>query len=133
MVANFPVIGLILLFPALGVVYNVFLGYRDGRSAVNLVGPSVVFLAFICASIAFVRLLRMPPGSALQFSLWPWITAGSFHVDIAFRIDALSAVMALVVTGVGSLIHLYSAGYMAHDEDYARFFTYMNLFMFSML
>src|SRR5260370_41654642 len=75
----------------------------------------------------------MPPGGSLAFTLWPWISAGNFHVDIALRFDALSAVMTLVVSGVGAIIHLYSCGYMAHDEDYARYFAYMNLFALAML
>src|SRR5438045_3864866 len=124
MVVNFPPLVLILLFPALGVVFNIFFGRRSGRSAVNFVGTGVVFAAFAFALFAFIRLVSMPPSSALHLRLWPWIMAGRFHADIAFRIDALSAVMALVVSGVGALIHLYSCGYMAHDEDYARFFAY---------
>ena len=75
----------------------------------------------------------MPPGAALVGALWPWIEAGRFHVDIALRFDALAAVMTLVVSGVGALIHVYSVGYMADDGDYARFFTYMNLFVLAML
>ncbi len=62
-----------------------------------------------------------------------WITAGSFHADFAFAFDQLTLIMLLVVTGVGFLIHLYSAGYMAHEEGYWRFFAYLNLFMFFML
>ncbi len=65
--------------------------------------------------------------------LWGWIEAGNFHTDLGLRVDALSGVMVMIVTGVGALIHLYSVGYMAHDEDFARFFTYMNLFALSML
>jgi NADH-quinone oxidoreductase subunit L len=65
--------------------------------------------------------------------LWGWIEAGQFHADLGLRVDALSGVMVMIVTGVGALIHLYSVGYMAHDEDFARFFTYMNLFALSML
>jgi NADH-quinone oxidoreductase subunit L len=65
--------------------------------------------------------------------LWGWIEAGKFHAELGLRLDALSGVMVMIVTGVGALIHLYSVGYMAHDEDFARFFTYMNLFAFSML
>ena len=68
-----------------------------------------------------------------MFTLWPWIQAGRFHVEFALRADTLSGVMMLIVTGVGAFIHLYSVGYMAHDEDFARFFTYMNLFALSML
>ncbi len=132
MAANFP-LGLILLFPALGVVFNLFLGPRTSRGTVNAVGAGVIGAAFVAGAIAFLRLLAMPAGAALVSTLWPWIEAGSFRIDVALRFDALTAVMVLVVSGVGTLIHIYSAGYMAEDEDYARFFTYMNLFVLSML
>ncbi|MBV8508417.1 MAG: NADH-quinone oxidoreductase subunit L, partial [Alphaproteobacteria bacterium] len=75
----------------------------------------------------------MPRGAALTLNLWHWIQSGAFRVDVALHFDALTAVMALVVTGVGAFIHLYSDGYMAEDEDYGRFFAYMNLFALSML
>src|SRR5579863_6888548 len=133
MIQDFPALGLILLFPALGVVFNLFWGRRAGRSAVNFVACGVMFLAFAVTLWGTVALMGMPPGASLQCALWPWIAAGSFHVELGLRIDALSAVMTLVVTGVGAFIHLYSAGYMADDEDYARYFTYLNLFVFSML
>src|SRR6266478_4952163 len=94
MTIDFPPLALILFFPALGVVFNLFYGRTAGRGAVNFVGTSVIFLAFAIA---------------------------------------LSAVMTLVVSGVGAFIHLYSCGYMAHDEDYARYFAYMNLFALAML
>src|ERR1700730_15212132 len=133
MTAQFPALALILLFPALGFVFNVFFGQRAGRDAVNLAGPGVIFLAFAIALWGFVRLLAMPSGAALEETLWPWIIAGQFHTAIALRFDALSAVMTLIVSGVGAVIHLYSVGYMAHDKDYARYFAYMNLFALSML
>jgi len=126
-------LALILLFPALGVLFNLFCGARMGRRAVNVVGPGVMFLAFAAASWVFVRILALPRGDALTFTLWPWIEAGRFHVEFALRVDALSAVMVMIVTGIGAFIHLYSVGYMAHDDDFARFFTYMNLFALSML
>jgi NADH-quinone oxidoreductase subunit L len=130
---EFAALVLILLFPALGVLFNLFLGPRLGRGAVNVVGSGVMFLAFAVGIWAFADLLVLPRGSALNFKLWDWIYAGSFHVDVALRMDALSGVMVMVVTGVGAFIHLYSVGYMAHDEDFARYFTYLNLFAFSML
>ena len=133
MTREFPGLALILLFPLIGVVFNIFLGRRTGRATVNFVAPALIFLAFGVSLWAFALLLTMPRGAALTLTLWPWIEAGNFHVDIALRFDALTAVMALVVTGVGAFIHLYSDGYMADDEDYARFFAYMNLFAFSML
>jgi NADH-quinone oxidoreductase subunit L len=133
MTVQFPALALILLFPALGVVFNLFFGARSGRGAVNVVGPGVMFAAFGVATWAFLTLLRMPPGGVLVTHLWGWIEAGPFHADLGLRVDALSGVMVMIVTGVGALIHLYSVGYMAHDEDFARFFTYMNLFALSML
>jgi NADH-quinone oxidoreductase subunit L len=133
MTVAFPALALILVFPALGVVFNLFFGWRLGRGAVNLVGPGVMFAAFGVATWAFFTLLAMPPGGALAMPLWGWIEAGRFHTDLGLRVDALSGVMVMIVTGVGALIHLYSVGYMAHDEDFARFFTYMNLFALSML
>jgi NADH-quinone oxidoreductase subunit L len=133
MTQDFPALGLILLFPALGVIFNLFWGNRAGRSAVNFVAPAVIFIPFLVALWIFFTILRLPPGSSLTFGLWRWIESGSFHVELGLRADALSSIMLLVVTGVGAFIHVYSTGYMAHDEDYARFFTYMNLFAFSML
>jgi NADH-quinone oxidoreductase subunit L len=133
MTSEFLPLDLILLFPALGVIFNLFFGARAGREAVNWVGPGVIFLPFAIAIWATTKLLLMPAGSALSAPIWSWIYAGQFHVDFSLRLDALSAVMALVLSGVGAFIHLYSAGYMAHDEDYARFFTYMNLFVLAML
>jgi NADH-quinone oxidoreductase subunit L len=133
MTVEFPALALILLFPLLGVFFNMFLGDRWGRTAVNVVGPGVMFAAFGVATWAFVTLLAMPAGGALNMHLWGWIEAGHFHADLGLRVDALSGVMVMIVTGVGALIHLYSVGYMAHDEDFARFFTYMNLFALSML
>jgi NADH-quinone oxidoreductase subunit L len=70
---------------------------------------------------------------ALAQTLYTWIAAGPFHADVAFRIDALSAVMVLIVTGRRVPIHVYSVGYMGHDESCSRFFAYLNLFMFAML
>jgi NADH-quinone oxidoreductase subunit L len=118
------------LFPLLGVLFNIFLGQRLGRKAVNLVAPGTVLLSFIFAVRAFQNL---PEGGALVDNIWPWITSGTLHVDFALRVDQLSATMILIVTGIGFLIHVYSTGYMAHDEDVARYFAYLNLFTMSML
>src|SRR3984893_3610943 len=133
MTVEFPALTLILVFPALGVLFNLFVGQRSGRSAVSVVGPGVMFASFAVATWAFLKLLSMPAGSALTAHMWGWIEAGRFHAEFGLRVDALSGVMVMIVTGVGALIHLYSVGYMAHDEDFARFFTYMNLFALSML
>src|SRR5271154_251754 len=133
MTVEFPALSLILLFPLIGVVFNMFFGSRSGRGTVNVVGPGVMFAAFAVATWSFVTLLKLPPGGSLVAPLWGWIEGGPFHVEFGLRVDALSGVMVMIVTGVGSLIFLYSVGYMAEDEDFARFFTYMNLFALSML
>ncbi|MCS6925847.1 MAG: NADH-quinone oxidoreductase subunit L [Candidatus Binatia bacterium] len=120
----------IVLFPLLGVLFNIFAGPRVGRRAINLVSPGVVLLSFF---FSFAALLQLPPGGALVDTVYTWITAGRLQVDFALRVDPLSATMILIVTGVGFLIHVYSTGYMAHDEDVARYFAYLNLFTASML
>src|SRR5260370_30322087 len=103
------------------------------RGAVSGVGTGVMFASLAVATGAFERLRALQAGSALAVHMWGWIEAGRFHAEFGLRLDALSGVMVMIVTGVGALIHLYSVGYMAHDEDFARFFTYMNLFALSML
>ena len=120
--------------PLLGVALNALLGYRMGRRFVNIVGPGVVGLAFVAAAVAVWQLVGLPAGERIiNLKLFTWIPVRDFQVDVALLLDPLSAIMILVVTGVGFLIHVYSVGYMADDESYARYFTYLNLFMFSML
>src|SRR5262245_7981461 len=92
---------LILALPALGVLFNAFLGSRMGHRVVSVLAPGVVGAAFVTGCYAFIRLLNLPHGTVLTQHLWPWITAGTLQVDVALRFDALSAVMVLVVSGVG--------------------------------
>src|SRR6188768_1377362 len=93
-------------------------------------------ISFVIAVMQVLALAGMPPESRqINQTLFTWITAGDFSLDLALRLDALSAVMILVITGIGSLIHLYSTSYM-HEETgpgVARFFSYLNLFCFFML
>jgi NADH-quinone oxidoreductase subunit L len=124
---------LIPALPLVGVLFNLFLGKRAGKGAVSIVAPAVVGAAFAVAAWAFLQLLSLPAGSALTQTLYPWIHAGSLTVDVAFRLDALSGTMVMIITGVGFLIHVYSVGYMHDDERYARYFTYLNLFTLAML
>ena len=123
----------ILVFPLLGVLFHTFLGYRMGRRTVSVVGLGVVGIAFLITLLELSWLLAAEPGTAFVDSMFPWIVAGNLDVQATLRFDALSSVMAMIITGVGFLIHVYSAGYMSHDEDYARYFLYLNLFMLSML
>jgi NADH-quinone oxidoreductase subunit L len=123
----------ILIFPLLGVFFHAFVGERFGRRAVSWVAPGVVGASLLAALVAVAQLLQGEPGGARVDRIFPWIVAGHLEVWASLRLDALSATMVLVVTGVGFLIHVYSTGYMGRDEDYARYFLYLNLFTFSML
>ncbi len=125
---------LIPLLPLLGFLIN-GLGLKwMPRKLAGYLACTVVGAAFVVAAGAFLGLKSLPVDERTVVKvLFPWISAGSFHVNVAFQWDQLSAVMALVVTGVGFLIHVYSLGYMAHDPGYKRYFTYLNLFTFAML
>jgi NADH-quinone oxidoreductase subunit L len=103
-----------------------------------LVGPGTIGAAFACAVIAVLRLHALDgahTGAApvLHDVVYRWVGVGTLHADVAFRLDGISAVMVLVVTGIGFLIHVYSVGYMHGDPGFARFFTYLNLFVTAML
>ncbi len=133
---------LILLFPALGTLINAFFGRRLGPRRAAFVACSAVGLAFVVAVVMQIGLLALPLGSrSIDVLLWRWIDIGSLRVNFAFLIDELSVTMALVVTGVGFLIHVFAAEYMKLDDEhrplddarYARFFVYTNLFILMML
>ncbi len=125
---------LIPLLPLLGFLVNGLLIGRLPKSVISFVGCASIGLSFLLSVAAFFELQGMSAGSrAIEQILFTWIPAGTFHVDIAYLLDPLSAVMILVVTGVGFLIHVYSVGYMSHDPGYGRYFAYLNLFTFSML
>jgi NADH-quinone oxidoreductase subunit L len=131
-----PYIWLAIAFPLAGVLLNGLLGRRLGRGFVSLVGPGVVALAFLVGLFSALDLLAFPPARReVTVPLWDWITVGGLRVDVSLLADPLSVLMVLVVTGVGFLIHFYSVGYMDHESDrlYARFFTFLNLFIVSML
>jgi NADH-quinone oxidoreductase subunit L len=120
---------LIPFFPLAGTLVNALFGRLTGRSAHWIAVPALG-LSFLASCAVFARVLH---GETYVGQLFPWISAGSFTTAVAVQVDQLSAVMLLVVTGVGFLIHLYSAGYMHGDDGFARFFTYLNLFVFSMV
>ena len=120
---------LIPLFPLLGSVINAVGGRLIGERAHWIAVPALG-AAFLTSCAVFARVWA---GETYTGALFSWISAGTFQAPLTVQVDQLSAVMLLVVTGVGFLIHLYSAGYMHGDPGYARFFTYLNLFVFSMV
>ena len=104
------------------------------RKLVAFIAPAVVGAAFVVSLLCVLSLASRPAdGRTFVQVLFPWIQAGSLVVPAALQLDPLSSVMALVVTGVGFLIHVYSVGYMSHERAFARYFVYLNLFMFAML
>ena len=129
-------VSLIIGLPLLGFLINGIFGlfssaYRSKKTFIGVLSNLAVFLPFLFTVFLFLNFNS--ESEALFVHLYTWMEAGSFSVDIAYQIDQLSLIMGLVVTGVGSLIHLYSMGYMADDEGYWKFFAYMNLFIFAML
>src|SRR5215471_15151015 len=120
---------LIPFFPLVGAIINAVFGRAIGRRA-HWIGVPAVFLSFLAACTVFARVWH---GETWTGDLFPWIVAGTFETSVTAQVDQLSAIMLLVVTGVSFLIHLYSIGYMHDDAGYARFFAYLNLFVFSMV
>jgi NADH-quinone oxidoreductase subunit L len=130
------VLALIPLLPFGGFLINAFAGKRLSKSIAGGIACFVMIASFLVSASQVWALAGMPAESRqITQTLYTWITAGTFSLDLALRLDALSAVMILVVTGIGSLIHIYSTSYMHEetDADYARFFSYLNLFCFFML
>jgi len=121
--------------PLLGFVVNGTLSLTrpTAKRAVSIVGVGSLALAFAAAALAVAELARLHPTGPLVFRYWEWLPAGDLQVAFALQLDQLAAVMILVVTGVGALIHVFSVGYMHEDPGYARYFAYLNLFVFFML
>src|SRR5215831_4650257 len=124
-------LALIAALPLLGFLINGMVGARLPNRAVAAIGCGLPALAFALTLALFIE---MPGGdAAMSESLYTWVAIPDFTVDVTLYFDALAAVMCLVVTGIGTLIHIYSVGYMAHDKSFARYFAYLNLFLFFML
>ena len=131
----FEYVWLIPLFPLIGVVINGLFGKKiKNEKVIGGIASLAVFGSFLVSCGILLQLLSLP-GEERHFekTIFTWIQSGSFKADIGFLIDPLSAVMLMVVTGAGFLIHLYSIGYMHGEEGFYRYFTYLNLFVFSML
>ena len=131
-------VDLIWLAPALallGFVLNGTLALTrpNTKTLVSVIGAGVLLAAFAVAVVVFSNFRSLHPEDPVIYRYWSWIPVGTLQVDFAFQVDQLSLVMLLIVTGVGSLIHLFSIGYMKEDPGYARYFAYLNLFVFFML
>ena len=131
----FEYVWLIPLFPLIGVVINGLFGKKiKNETVIGGLGALMVFCSFLVSCGILIELLsKGAEERVFEKVLFTWIKAGTFKADIGFLIDPLSALMIMVVTGVGFLIHVYSIGYMHGEEGFYRYFTYLNLFTFSML
>ena len=125
----------ILLFPLAGFIFLSWYGNRISKILVGSIGCGVVGASFLTSLVALSNLLFLPAEERVGKVqvLNQWISSGNFKLDLAILVDPLSVFMFLIVTGVGFVIHIYSIGYMHDDPEYARFFSYLNLFIFSML
>jgi NADH-quinone oxidoreductase subunit L len=128
----------VLLLPLAGFVLQVFFGKsiadRFGKRACGALAVIPIAASFVIALLLTVYLAGLAPEGRLAISTWfDWIAIDTLRVPFELRVDTLSMTMALIVTGVGSLIHVYATGYMAEEKEYARFFTYLNLFIAFML
>jgi NADH-quinone oxidoreductase subunit L len=129
---------LIPLFPLIGAFINAVLGLRlqrrFGKGIVHSISIGAMVASFVVACVAFVTLLGLDSEHRfLQDTLWKAFSAGKVSVDLGFALDPLSMMMTLIITFIGTLIHVFSIGYMADEPSYWRFFAYLNLFIFSML
>jgi NADH-quinone oxidoreductase subunit L len=143
---DYALIAVILGMPLLGAIVNGIWGKRLGKPAVRVMALAAVGVSFAASVVAFGGLSALVRQAEeahvdthvkLYWTAWEWMHTtsgtGSVPIDVRFSIDALSGVMMLIVTGVGFLIHLYASSYMEKDKGYARFFSYLNLFIFAML
>jgi NADH-quinone oxidoreductase subunit L len=131
----FDLTPLVLLLPLLGFVIiaslRLFNAHKNNE-LITWIGCGSIALAFILALISFLTLINSTT-QADDVTIWNWVVSGKLSIDFGLRLDALSGVMLLVVTGVGFLIHVYSAGYMHDDPGYWRYFSFLNFFIFAMV
>lgn len=120
---------LVPLFPFLGFIINGLMGKKLSKQMVGMIGSGAVLASFVVSVLVFLNI----KDEAVVTNLFTWINIADFKVNFSFQADNLSVWMMLIVTGIGFLIHVYSTGYMHDDEGFYKFFTYLNLFIFSML
>jgi len=130
---NWPLF-LIPLFPLIGVIINAFFTRRAPEKLIGVIGSLAIGASFVVSVVAFLKLLQLPVDERLIINkVYSWLSSGDLDVPVAFMLDPLSAVMALVVSGVSFVIHIYSIGYMHGERGFRRYFVYLNLFVFAML
>lgn len=127
-------LGLILLLPLVGFLINGLFGHKLPAKTAGSIASAAIFGSFVVSLTQFLQLHGMEDHNrVIEQTVFQWMTAGDLSVPFVLRFDPLTAIMCLIITGIGFLIHVYSIGYMAHDRTPAKFFTYLNLFCFAML
>ena len=121
----------IILLPLFGFLFSGLFGKQLPKMVVGSVATLVIFASFCIALSIFLKFDSDSPATIIR--AFEWFRVNGVQVNFGFQIDQLSLMMILIIKGIGSLIHLYSIGYMSHDKGFARFFAYLNLFVFSML
>jgi NADH-quinone oxidoreductase subunit L len=125
---------ILLLAPVVGFLINGLRFRSDNYKLAGAIATGAVAVSFICGVSLFCKLLDMPAEARhIRVEFFQWLTVGNLSLPVAFVIDPLSSLMVLIITGVGSLIHLFSVGYMSHDERPSKYFAYLNFFIFNML
>lgn len=132
-IVGLPVFGF-LIQALLGKIVIDQLGRKVGRAVMGAIAVAPIAIGFAIAVVMTMSLASRPADDRMIImTLYEWMTIGNLSIPFEFRVDTLSMTMTLIITGIGSLIHLYAVGYMAEDEDFPRFFTYLNLFVAMML
>lgn len=120
-----------LIIPLIGFLINFLFGKKLGKTLSGIIGTSTIVISFIISICLFLHIKET--GEAIRINLFEWFSLKNFKIDFAFYFDQLTALWLLFVTGIGSLIHLYSTSYMKYDENFHKFFAYLNLFIFFMM
>ena len=127
-------IWLVPALPLAGFLLIVLFGRRLGEPFAGVLATIMTASSFVVVALTWLEMTGLPEEERSRvFTLWSWVPVGGLHVDLALQSDTLSITMALFITGIGSLIHIYAIGYMHGDPKFPKFFMYLNLFVFSML
>ena len=130
----FELIQYVVLFPLLGfLIIGLFGKYLKSEKIIGTLGSATVGISFLISTILFFNIISTNLKKPYIVDVFTWIATGDFAVKVSYQVDQLSILFSLIVTGVGFLIHVYSIGYMHGDRSFARFFAYLNLFIFMML
>ncbi|MCB0413871.1 MAG: NADH-quinone oxidoreductase subunit L [Bdellovibrionales bacterium] len=127
-------IGLVIFAPFLGFLLNGFRFKSKNYKLAGTIASGAIFISFIGAVTLFLKLSGLEEASRrIELNLYNWMAVGDFSVNVSFVVDQISSIMILIITGIGTLIHIFSIGYMSHDERPTKYFAYLNLFIFNML